>query len=87
MISEIIKKKLTDKIDTSHIEIIDESYKHAGHAQSSGGHFRLHIISDDFSGLSLIERHRLIYGILGDMIQNEIHALSINAKTSNEDAS
>tara|TARA_Y100000588_G_C13969774_1_gene802490 strand:+ start:64 stop:321 length:258 start_codon:yes stop_codon:yes gene_type:complete len=84
MIVEIIKKKLTDKIDASHLEIVDESHKHAGHAQSSGGHFRLHIVSEDFSGLSLIERHRLIYAALGDMIQNEIHALSINAKTESE---
>ncbi len=84
MISEIIKKKLTDRIDADHIEIIDESHKHAGHAQSSGGHFRLHIVSDDFSGLSLIERHRLIYDTLGDMVQNEIHALSIKAKTKSE---
>ena len=84
MISEIIKKKLTNRIDADHIEIIDESHKHAGHAQSSGGHFRLHIVSDDFSGLSLIERHRFIYDTLGDMIQNEIHALSIKAKTKSE---
>ena len=84
MIVEVIKEKLTSAINTDHLEIIDESHKHAGHPQSNGGHFKLHIISDDFSGMNLIERHRLIYSVLGGMIKKEIHALSINAKTTSE---
>ena len=84
MIVEKIKKKLTDAMNAIHLEIIDETHKHAGHTQSNGGHFKLHIISDDFEGMSLIERYRLIYSVLGDMIKNEIHALSIHAQTSSE---
>ena len=84
MISDIIKKKITDNFDVLSIEIIDETNKHRGHPQSSGGHFKLMIISDDFKGHSLIERHRMIYKILGNMIKKEIHALSINAKTREE---
>ena len=84
MIADKIKKMLTDKINVIELSLIDETHKHAGHPQSNGGHFKLHIVSDDFEGMSLLERHRLIYTILEDMIKKEIHALSINAKTSKE---
>ena len=84
MIADIIKKKITDDFDVLSIEIIDETDRHRGHPQSSGGHFKLMIISDDFKGHSLIERHRMIYKTLGNMIKKEIHALSINAKTREE---
>ena len=80
MLSDTIKQKLVDALDVSSIEIIDETHKHKGHPQSSGGHFRLIIVSRNFEGLSLIERHRLIYKTLGSMMKKEIHALSINAK-------
>ena len=84
MIAETIKKMLTQNINVIELSLIDETHKHAGHPQSNGGHFKLHIVSDDFDGMSLIERHRLIYSVLGDMKKKEIHALSINAKTSKE---
>ena len=84
MLVDTIKSKLSSKLNIIHLDIIDETYKHAGHPQSSGGHFKLKIVSDDFKGKSLIERHRMIYGILAEMIKNEIHALSIDAKTSEE---
>ena len=84
MIADTIKKMLTLNINVIELSLIDETHKHAGHPQSSGGHFKLHIVSDDFDGMSLIERHRLIYSVLGDMIKKEIHALSIHAKTSKE---
>ena len=84
MISKKIKQLLLDNLDVESIDIIDESHKHANHAQSHGGHFKLNIISDDFKEISLIQRHRIIYKILGEMLQSEIHALSINAKTTDE---
>jgi len=84
MLVEIIKTKLSENLNIDSLDIIDESHKHANHAQSSGGHFRVSIISKDFQDKSLIERHRMVYGILGDMLKNEIHALSIDAKASNE---
>ncbi len=84
MLVEIIKTKLSENLNIDSLEIIDESHKHANHAQSSGGHFRVRIVSEDFQDKSLIERHRMVYGILGDMLKNEIHALSIDAKSPNE---
>jgi len=84
MLVEIIKTKLSENLNIESLNIIDDSHKHANHTQSSGGHFRVSIISKDFQDKSLLERHRMVYGILGDMLKNEIHALSIDAKAPNE---
>ena len=85
MIIERIKELLDKELDIHHIEILDDSSKHRNHPQSNGGgHFQLTIISSDFESKSLIQRHRVIYRILGSMIKKEIHALSIHAKTPEE---
>jgi len=64
-------------------QIEDDSALHAGHpgAVLGGGHFRLTVISEKFNGLTLIERHRLVYDAIGDLMQSEIHALAISALT------
>ena len=80
---EIIKSKLHDKINIEHLEIIDESHKHANHTQSNGGHFKVSIVSNDFKDINLIGRHKMIYSALGNLI-TKIHAISISAKTSDE---
>jgi BolA protein len=70
----------------AHIEIQDDSASHAGHAgaKSGGGHFFLTIVSDEFAGQLIIARHRKIYDLLGDLMQSQIHALSIKAHTHDE---
>ncbi len=68
------------------VELIDDSEKHAGHegAKGGGGHFELIIVSPQFEGKSTQARHRMIHAALGDMLQREIHALSIKAYTPDE---
>jgi BolA protein len=68
------------------IELIDESHLHAGHAgaRSGGRHYRLDIESSEFAGRRLMERHRIIYTALGDLMQRDIHALSITARAPGE---
>ena len=68
------------------LDIEDDSAKHAGHKSAGGGgHFRLTIVADAFTGKSLIQRHRMVYDVLDDLLkQNEIHALSIKAYTAQE---
>ena len=68
------------------VEIIDDSALHAGHvgARSGGGHFRLTIVSPQFDGKAAMARHRLVYHALGSLMEHEIHALSIVAKTPGE---
>ncbi len=69
-----------------HIEIIDDSALHAGHAgaRSGGGHYQLTIVSDAFNGQNIVARHRAIYQALGDLMTTRVHALSINAKSPDE---
>lgn len=86
MSTDIIKNKLTTALNPLAIEIIDNSQAHAGHAgaQSGGGHFHVRIVSDQFTGKSLVQRHQLIYKALGDLMKNEIHALGIEAFSPTE---
>ncbi|HWT53616.1 MAG TPA: BolA family protein [Rhodocyclaceae bacterium] len=68
------------------IEIIDDSALHAGHAGArEGGHYRLMIVSPQFAGKKTMERHRMVYATLDALMKNGIHALSITAKTPEED--
>lgn len=70
-------------LQPTHIDIIDESHLHAGHAgsRSGGGHYRLHLVSSRFAGLNTLARHRVIYSALGEVMRHEIHALNIQACT------
>ena len=68
------------------LEIADESAKHAGHqgAKGGGGHYALTIVSPRFDGQTTVARHRMIYAALGDLMQRDIHALSIRAYSPGE---
>ena len=76
---ERMEQLLTDELTPSEMEIIDESHLHAGHAgaKEGKGHFRLRIASAAFDGVRPLQCHRLIFAALGDMMQTDIHALSI----------
>ena len=82
----MIRERLTRELQPEKLDIIDESAKHAGHAgaASGGGHFIIHIVSTAFNGKSLIQRHRLVYDAVNDMMHTEIHALSIQAASPEE---
>ncbi|MFI4889594.1 MAG: BolA family protein [Steroidobacterales bacterium] len=60
----------------------DESRHHAGHAGAAGGHshFRVRIIAEAFRGVSPVERHRLVYAAVGELMKTDIHALAIEAR-------
>ena len=68
------------------LEIVDESHKHAGHAgaRSGGGHYLLQIISADFADKNKTSRQRMVYSALAEMMERDIHALTIDAKTPGE---
>lgn len=79
-----IRERLEALVPTS-LNLEDESAQHAGHAgASSGGHYRLTIVSSRFEGLNAVARHRLVYQALGDLMQKGIHALAISAYTPEE---
>jgi len=80
-----IETAIRSHLNIYHIEIIDDSAKHAGHKQNSGGgHYNAFIISDSFKDKSLIQRHRLVYEALGEMMTTDIHAFSMKTLTVNE---
>ena len=84
--SSMIRERLTRVLDPVELEIVDESAKHAGHAgaASGGGHFIVHIVANTFEGKNPVQRHRMVYDAMDDMMQSEVHALSIQAKTPQE---
>ena len=78
-----IESALRDRLGAVHVEVIDESHLHAGHAgaKSGGGHFRATIVSARFEGLSAVAAQRLVYQALADEMGGEIHALAMKTLT------
>lgn len=79
-----IEARLRAAFPDAQIALEDESHLHAGHAgaQTGRGHFRLNITSVAFAGLAPIARHRAVYAALGELMQTDIHALSIDAQAA-----
>jgi len=81
---DILRERLA-QLSPSTLEIRDDSAQHAGHAGAkSGGHYAVTIVATRFAGLSTMQRHRLVYDAVGDLVQQGIHALSISAKIPEE---
>ena len=68
------------------LSIRDDSHKHAGHAgaRDGRGHFSVSIVSSEFEGLSALKRHQLVYKALDGLLETDIHAVAIQAKTPAE---
>lgn len=64
----------------------DESHRHVGHAGAATGrgHFRVEIVADAFAGVPPLARHRKVYEALGELMQTDIHALSLRARAPDE---
>lgn len=68
------------------LELADDSAEHAGHAGAAGGggHFSLLIVSEQFTGLTRVARHRAVLDRVGDLIPYPVHALAIRAYAPDE---
>ncbi|CAJ0957360.1 unnamed protein product [Ranitomeya imitator] len=75
-----IRAKLSENLDPCHLEVHNESSMHAV-PPGSETHFKVVVVSDVFSGKSLIQRHRLVNDLLKEELAGAVHALSIQAKT------
>ena len=86
--AERIKAMLEQQFTAARVVVMDDSARHAGHAGSrdGAGHFIVNIESEDFSGRSRIERHRLVYQALAPMLPREIHALNIVAVSPDDES-
>lgn len=83
-----IEKVLKERLQPERLRIKDQSHLHAGHAgaEDGRGHFEVIVVSSAFAGKSRIERHRLVFAAVGELMQTAIHALSIHAYTPDERA-
>ena len=72
LIKEIIEKTIAD----ANVEVLDTT--------GTGDHFKAVVISNVFEGMSLIDRHKLVYKSLDKYLTNEIHALQLETKTREE---
>jgi BolA family transcriptional regulator, general stress-responsive regulator len=87
-VRERIEAILRERFVPMHLEIRDDSARHAGHAGAAagGGHFEILIVSAAFEGLPLLDRHRMVNDSLREMIGREIHALGIRTLAPSEPA-
>ncbi|HTY92373.1 MAG TPA: BolA family protein [Steroidobacteraceae bacterium] len=69
------------------LTIRDDSEAHAGHAGArEGGHFSVFVVSDRFAGRTRMQRHRLVYDAVSELLRTDIHALRIQARTPQENS-
>ena len=88
-VAETMRRKLTEALAPTRLTIFDESHRHAGHAGArpeGETHFRIEIVSASFSGLSRIERQRLVHQVLASELAGRVHALSLATLTPEEGA-
>ncbi len=83
---ERLRARLQAALTPTSIDIVDDSHKHAGHAgaRDGRGHFSVRVVAERFRGLGALARHRLIYDAAGDLLDTDIHALSVKALTPEE---
>ena len=80
-------RRLNSALTPSRVELIDDSEQHRGHGgynPAGESHFTLRIESAVFAGKKRVERQRMIYAALGDLMRERVHALSIRATAPGE---
>lgn len=84
-VKEEIERRLSDALQPDELSVVDESHRHAGHAGArpeGESHFRVRIVAAAFAGRTRIERQRMVYAALGDLMRSDVHALALTALTS-----
>ncbi|MDP6925918.1 MAG: BolA family protein [Rhodospirillales bacterium] len=80
VVADAIQSKLQEAFQPDHLDVMDESSHHAGHAGArpqGETHFKVDISSKDFSGKSRVERQRLVYAVLKKELDGPVHALAL----------
>ena len=80
-------RRLESALGPARLQLIDDSEKHRGHGgynPAGESHFTLHVESAVFAGKGRVERQRMIYSALGDLMRERVHALSIKARAPGE---
>jgi BolA protein len=86
-VAQELGERLRGELRPAHLDIVDFSAEHAGHAGArpqGESHFRVTVVADAFAGRSRLERQRLVMAAAGDLMRDDIHALTITALTPAE---
>ena len=77
-----LREALEAAFAPTQLEIEDDSARHAGHAGArEGGHFKVRLTAAAFRGKTAIQRHRMVFAAVADLMKTNIHALNIDART------
>ncbi|MBS1175409.1 MAG: bolA [Burkholderiaceae bacterium] len=81
-VEQIVSQRLTEVFSPTFLEVRNESEQHIGHAGALGGaqHLFIRIVSAQFSSINAVQRHRLIYNTMLDLMPDQIHAVRIDAR-------
>ncbi|HEY1992642.1 MAG TPA: BolA family protein [Gammaproteobacteria bacterium] len=82
--SAAIRERLQQRFAPLELMVRDDGHLHIGHANEGRGHFAVRVVSAAFAEHDRVERHRMVYAALGDMMQKDIHAINITALTPDE---
>lgn len=86
-VADEIRQIIEDQFAPKSFDIVNDSEKHAGHAganETGETHFHLTIVSDRFTGLPPVARHRLVMTALKPLLDGPVHALALTTKTPAE---
>jgi BolA protein len=87
-LAKTLKRVLTQSLSPERLAIVDDSHRHIGHAGArpeGETHFTVEIVSNAFAGKSRVERQRLVYAALADLLRERVHALALKTLTPDED--
>ena len=82
-----MRQLLTEAFAPTRLDVINDSARHHGHAGDDGSgesHFTIEIESPAFTGVSRLQRQRLVNAALGDIPGNRVHAVAIKASAPGE---
>ncbi|KAI7869775.1 bola-like protein-domain-containing protein [Spinellus fusiger] len=84
-----IRAKITEALAPTTLDIKNESHLHAHHEPMRGNtnpetHFKIMVVSESFTGKTLMQRHRILHGLLEHELQTGLHALVLKTKTPAE---
>lgn len=86
-VAQAIEHKLTAALQPQHLEVIDDSARHAGHSGARPGgesHFKVVVISEAFAGVGRVQRQRMVYDALAQELAEGLHALELKTLTPDE---
>lgn len=80
-VADEIKDKLTEAFAPDHLDVVNDSHSHAGHAGDDGTgetHFNVKIRAPDLAAMNRVARHRAVHAALGPDLIGRIHALALD---------